>query len=209
MKTRIMIVILSVLTVQVWAQDQVQAFIKEAQDFYTKKEYKQAQMSLQDAINELNNLMSGQLVDVLPAEINGLKAIAGESGGSGMGMYGGGMAITKKYENPTKRENEAEVNILANSPMLQAISMYMGNPSMMGQGYKAVRVGTTRAIMKTENQDYYDDNGTSKPIRSSEVQIPLNQTLITINLRGFATEADELAFVTKLDLEKIKTALGE
>ena len=209
MKTRMMIVILSFLTFQVWGQDQVQAFIKEAQDYYTQKEYKQAQMSLQDAINELNNLMSGQLVDVLPAEINGLKAVAGESSGSAAGMYGGGMAITKRYENPTRRENDAEVNILANSPMLQAISMYMGNPAMMGQGYKSVRVGTTRAIMKTENQDYYDDNGTSKPIRSTELQIPLNQTLITINLRGFASEGDELAFAAKLELDKIKTALGE
>ena len=44
MKTRMMIVILSFLTFQVWGQDQVQAFIKEAQDYYTQKEYKQAQM---------------------------------------------------------------------------------------------------------------------------------------------------------------------
>jgi hypothetical protein len=33
--------------------------------------------------------------------------------------------------------------------------------------------------------------------------------LITINLRGFASEADELAFATKLDIENLRTALGE
>jgi hypothetical protein len=148
-------------------------------------------------------------VDVLPAEINGLKAVADGSNATGMGMMGGGMSINKRYENPTKRENEAEVVILANSPMLQAMSMYIGNPSMMGQGYKSVRIGTIRAILKSEMQDYYMDNGGSKQIRSSEVQIPLSQTLITVNLKGFATEQEELAFVTKLDIEKIKTALGE
>jgi hypothetical protein len=197
------------MTINLWGQDQVQTFIKEAQDYYIKKEYKQAQLSLQDAINELNNLMSGQLVEVLPAEINGLKAVADGSNATGMGMMGGGMSINKRYENPTKPENEAEVTILANSPMLQAMSMYLGNPSMMGQGYKSVRIGTQRAILKSEMEDYYMDNGSSKQIRSSELQIPLSQTLITITLKGFATEQEELAFATKLDIEKIKTALGE
>jgi hypothetical protein len=45
--------------------------------------------------------------------------------------------------------------------MLQAMSMYLNNPSMMGQGYKSVRVGTQRAILKTEMEDFYDDNGAS------------------------------------------------
>jgi hypothetical protein len=55
--------------------------------------------------------------------------------------------------------------------------------------------------------DYYDDNGSSKKIRSSELQIPLNQTLITINLKGFATEAEELAFANKLDIDKLTPLL--
>jgi hypothetical protein len=57
--------------------------------------------------------------------------------------------------------------------------------------------------------DFYDDSGASKQIRSTELQIPLTQTLITINLKGFATEADELAFAGKLDIEKLRVALGE
>jgi hypothetical protein len=34
--------------------------------------------------------------------------------------------------------------------------------------------------------DFYDDNGTNKQIRSSELQIPLTQTLITVNLKEFS-----------------------
>lgn len=119
------------------------------------------------------------------------------------------MSITKSYRHPTKKENDADIQIMANSPMMSTISMYMGNPAMLGQGYKSVRIGTRRAILKSEMQDYYDDNGASKQIRSSELQVPLTQTLITINLRGFATEADELAFAGKLDIEKLRVALGE
>jgi len=93
--------------------------------------------------------------------------------------------------------------------MLNAMNMYLTNPAMMGSEYKSVRVGTRRAILKSEMEDYYDDDGNSKPIRSSELQIPLSQTLITINLRGFAAEKDELAFAAKLDIDKLKDLLGE
>ena len=124
-----------------------------------------------------------------------------------MGMMGGGMQISKTYQHPTKRENQAELQILANSPMLASINMFMSNPAMMGEGYKSVRVGTKRAILKSEMDDYYDDNGTSKKIRSSELQLPLNQTLITINMKGFASEAEELAFAGKLDIDKLSTLL--
>jgi hypothetical protein len=122
---------------------------------------------------------------------------------------GGGMTITQRYEHPTKKDNSADVNIIANSPMLQAMSMYLNNPAMMGQGYKSVRVGTQRAILKSEMEDFYDDNGATKQIRSTEVQIPLTSTMITLNLKGFASEQEELAFANKLGIDKIKIALGE
>lgn len=193
------------------AQSQAETFIKEAQGYLAEKNYTQARLSLQDAINEINNMTGGQIAEALPAEINGLKAddSGSNSGGMGMGMMGGGMSINKTYRHPSKPENDADVVILANSPMLSAMSMYLTNPAMMGAGAKSVRIGTTRAILKSEMQDYYGDNDTTKKIRSTEIQIPLNQTLITINARGFATEQEELAFATKLDIDKLKLLLGE
>lgn len=188
-------------------QDQAETFIKEAQAYLVNKEYKQAQLSLQDAINEINMLLSKQVAESLPAEINGLKAEGeDEVSTAGMGMIGGGMQIIKRYRHETKPDNDAEVQILANSPMLSMMNMALTNPSMMGPDYKSVRVGTTRAILKTELQD--SDSGAAK-MRSTEIQIPMGQTLITIRANGFATEQDELAFATKLDLAKLRVALGE
>lgn len=190
------------------AQSQAETFIKEAQQFLAQKNYQQAQLSLQDAINDINNIIAVQIGEALPAEINGLKSDEATEVNSGaMGMMGGGMSIVKNYEHPSKKENEAEVQILANSPMLASINMFMSNPAMMGEGYKSVRVGTRRAILKSEMDDYFTD-GASKKIRSSELQIPLSQTLITLNLKGFATEQEELAFATKLDIDKLSALLG-
>jgi hypothetical protein len=49
-------------------------------------------------------------------------------------MIGGGMTITRRYEHPTKKENTAGVNIIANSPMIQAMAMYINNPGYDGPG---------------------------------------------------------------------------
>lgn len=205
MKKIALFLIAALFCLQVAAQSQAETYIKEAQDFLAKKEYKQAQLSLQDAINDINNLLAQQVAESLPAEINGLTADGdAEVIAAGMGMMGGGVQILKRYSNAAKQGNEAEVQIIANSPMIATMSMYMGNPGMLGPGYKSVRVGTTRAILKSETQDYG-----SGEMRSTEIQIPLGQTMITINARGFASEQEELAFAAKLDLEKIRTALGE
>lgn len=208
MKTIIVLIAVSLAGFRLSAQSQAEMFIKEAQQYLTQKNYKQATLSLQDAINDINTLIAGQISEALPAIINGLKADSdSEINATAMGMMGGGMQISKTYQHPTKRENQAELQILANSPMLASINMFMSNPAMMGEGYKSVRVGTKRAILKSEMDDYYDDNGTSKKIRSSELQLPLNQTLITINMKGFASEAEELAFAGKLDIDKLSTLL--
>ena len=210
MKTIFSSVIAMLICSQLFAQSQADTYIKEAQQFLAEKKYKEATLSLQDAINDINVLIAGQIGEAMPAEINGLKASGDANVNAGaMGMLGGGMAISKSYAHPSKKENTAEVSILANSPMLATINMFMGNPAMLGEGYKSARVGTRRAILKSEMEDYYGDDGNSKPIRSTEIQLPLSQTLITFNLKGFASEQEELAFASKLDIEKLADLLGE
>jgi len=209
MKTMIILTLVLTTTISgLFAQSQVDTYISEAQQFIAQKNYIEAQLSLQDAINEINNLIAKQIAESLPDEINGLTSNDEQISAAGMGMMGGGMQISKSYENASKQENTAEVVIIANSPMLASLGMYLTNPSMMGPEYKSVRVGTHRSIMKSEMETYYGDNG-NKEIRSSELQIPFSKTLITVTLKGFASEADELAFATKLDIDKLETLLGE
>jgi hypothetical protein len=204
MKKLAFFLLFSCMYLQLSAQNQIDTYIKEAQGYLVKKDYKQAQLSLQDALNEINNLLAKQVGDLFPAEINGLKADGdAETSAAAMGMMGGGMQISKKYRNDATKQ-DAEIQIMANSPLLASLNMFLTNPSMMGKEYKSARVGSNRAILKSEMED--GDNG--KKIRSTEIQLPLGQTLILIHTNGFATEQDELAFANKLDLEKIRAALG-
>ena len=74
MKKFIFFLFAALIGLRVTGQSQAETFIKEAQDFLVKKEYKQAQLSLQDAINDINMMLAKQVAESLPAEINGLKA---------------------------------------------------------------------------------------------------------------------------------------
>ncbi len=206
MKKLVFFFLAAVCSLQLAAQGQADAYIKEAQAFLAKKDYKQAVLSLQDAINEINQAIASQTGELLPDEINGLKAEGeAETNSAAMGMMGGGLQITKRYRHPSNPNNDAEVQILANSPMVATLNMYLSNPSVMGAGYKSVRVGTTRAIAKTDIQD----NGNGGKVRATEIQIPLGQSLVFVRTNGFASEQDELAFATKLDMDKIRAAVGE
>ena len=54
MKIKFVLFLLSLVCYQSFRQDPVQNYLKEATDFYSQKNYKQAQMSLQDAINAVS-----------------------------------------------------------------------------------------------------------------------------------------------------------
>ena len=58
MKKSIFIFYLMLLASSANTQNQIDAFIKEAQGYIAQKNYKQAQMSLQDAISEINNIFA-------------------------------------------------------------------------------------------------------------------------------------------------------
>jgi hypothetical protein len=210
MKSIIVFALTAMVCLQGSAQeDQIDAFITEAKDYLAQKQYRQAQLSLQDAVHEIDNLIAIQVGETLPAEINGLQAEGDASVNTGMmGMLGGGFQIMKRYANPAKPENTAEVTLLANAPQLATMNMFISNPGMMGEGYKSARLGTRRAIFKSEMQDYYDDNGNSKQIRSTEIQLPFGQTLVTWNLLGFASEQEEIAFASKPPYDEIEEMLG-
>ena len=170
---KLMISILALsFSIAIFAQSQAETFINEASGYVKAKNYKQAQMSLQDAINEINNLLAKEVMAQLPTEINGLKAQTDNDNTSsaGMGMLGGGMTIGRTYQSADGKQ-KGEVNIISNSPMISSMSMMLNNPMFMtaSNNQKAVRVGTRRAILKNDKSTQYDDNGTSKEIGRAHV----------------------------------------
>jgi hypothetical protein len=127
-----------------------------------------------------------------------------------MAFMGGGMTVTRKYKNSADQGHNAEVTIVANSPLLSSLSMFINNPALAtGSNQKSVRVGTKRALLQMNQEEEYDNNNNVKKVMVGDLQIPLNATLITVKARGFKDEAAILAFANALNIDKIKAALGD
>jgi hypothetical protein len=201
------------MSVALMAQSQAETYINEALGYVKAKNYKQAQMSLQDAINEINNALAQDVLNQLPAEVNGLKASKNDdnTNSAAMGMMGGGMSISRKYATDDNKQT-AEINIIANSPLVSSMTMFLNNPAMMnasGGNQKSVRVGTKRAMLKKESNTETDENGKEMQKQNFELSVVLGQTLVTVKGDGFANEQAFTAFYSKIDFDKISKALGE
>lgn len=211
MKKLLLSAVLGMFSMSLFAQGQAETYINEALNNVKAKQYKAAQLSLQDAINEINSYIAQEVLAQLPAEIDGLKAQISDdqSNSAAMAFMGGGTTITRKYEGADSRKN-AEVSIVANSPLVGTMTALMGNPMMSNSAnQKSIRVGTRRGILKKDINTEYDDNGTEKQVTNYELQVILGQTLVTVKGQGFETEQAFTAFYQKIDFEKIAKTLGE
>ncbi len=211
MKKLLLSALLGVFSMSLFAQGQAETYINEALNNVKAKQYKAAQLSLQDAINEINSYIAQEVLAQLPAEIDGLKAQISDdqSNSAAMAFMGGGTTITRKYEGADSRKN-AEVSIVANSPLVGTMTALMGNPMMSNSAnQKSIRVGTRRGILKKDINTEYDDNGAEKQVTNYELQVILGQTLVTVKGQGFETEQAFTAFYQKIDFEKIAKTLGE
>jgi hypothetical protein len=157
--------------------------------------------------------LAQDVLNQLPAEVNGLKASKNDdnTNSAAMGMMGGGMSISRKYATDDNKQT-AEINIIANSPLVSSMTMFLNNPAMMnasGGNQKSVRVGTKRAMLKKESNTETDENGKEMQKQNFELSVVLGQTLVTVKGDGFANEQAFTAFYSKIDFDKISKALGE
>jgi hypothetical protein len=209
-KLLILAIVIALCGLNLFAQSQAETYINEALGYVKTKNYKQAQLSLQDAMNDLSALVGKEALATLPVEINGLKANPNNdnTNSAGMGMMGGGMTLSRKYEG---NNSSAQVDIISNSPLISMVSGMLSNPYMMSgdKNQKSVRVGTRRGILKTEKNESSDDNGTTTTSQSFELQLIIGQTLATIKGENFKDEATFTAFYSKIDFDKLAKALGE
>lgn len=185
------------------AQSEIDKYISEAQDYIKQKNYKDAQIALQQAISEINSMVGKDVLAALPPMINEFKANPDDEvvNTGGMGMMGGGFTISRNYYPPNNTDMNFKVNIVANSPMIASVNMMINNPMMLGanpDAGKSIKVGNRRGLLKANAKD-----------KTYELMLPLINSLITLNGNMIKDEATFMQLVTKLDTEKIAKVLGE
>ena len=152
--------------------DDVTDYINEALEYYKDGQYTEAVSSLNFAEQLIQQKKSSGLEAFLPEPLSGWDAEAATSQAASSAMLGGGISAERRY---TKDDSSVEIQIVADSPMLQGVMMMLSNPMFAASdGGKMERIGKQKAIVK------YDASN-----QSGEIQIVVaNRFMVTIEGDG-------------------------
>ena len=131
--------------------DDVTDQINEALKAYQNHDTQTAMAALDAASSLLRQARGEGMKKLLPPVPPGWTADAAESTAVGAAMLGGGTTASRTYHNGNQR---VEVQIMADSPMLQGMAALLGSPLAAMGGMKTVVIGGRR-MSYTENENSY------------------------------------------------------
>ena len=171
--------------------DDVTDSVNEALQLYQDGKFTEAVNSLNYASQLIQQKKGASLESVMPAALSGWTAEEASSQAAGAAMFGGGVTAERRY---TKGESTSvKIQIVTDSPMLQAVMMMMGNPMFAtSDGGKLETIGGQKAIVKLDAEN-----------KSGEIQIVVaNRFLVT--LEGQDVVKDDLtAYAKAIDYAKL------
>ncbi len=182
------LVILSALSIAPAHADDVTDQINEALAAYNKKDVPTAMAGLEAALNLLRQGRADSYGKLLPAVPAGWQADEIETIASGLAALGGGAGASRKYR---KGDDTVTVSILADSPMLQALSAFASS------GIAAMAGGRT-TIVNGRRTIYMKDEGSFSTIVSDRI-------LVRVEGRGLP-EATLKQFLTAIDFAAVEKA---
>lgn len=166
--------------------------LQEAEKSYTSGQLEETRFALQEAIAGINQEIGKEILKALPANLGGLPADMKQDNISGAVGFTG-LSITRVY---ATEEKSARVEILGDSPLLASINALLSLPAIMGASdpnQKRIRVAGYKGILQKESGDNPSYN----------VQIPIDQTLLTVNVTGVAEETTVMSMVNALPVDII------
>ena len=166
--------------------------LQEAEKSYTSGQLEEARFALQEAIASINQEIGKEILKALPANLGGLPADTKQDNVSGSIGFAG-LSVTRVYGT---EEKSARVEIVGDSPLLTSINAFLALPAIMGASdpnQKRIRVAGYKGILQKETGDNPSYN----------VQIPVDQTLLTLNVTGVADENTVMAMVNALPVDII------
>jgi hypothetical protein len=170
--------------------DDVTEYINEALQYYKDGEFSDAVDSLNFAEQLIQQKKSAGLEAFLPGPLKGWAAETATSQAASSAMLGGGISAERKY---SKGDKSIQINIVADSPMLQGVMMMMSNPMFAtSDGGKMERIKKQKALVKFDPKT-----------KDGEVQIVVaNRFMVSINGKG-ASKKDLTDYAKTIDYKKM------
>lgn len=170
------------------ADNEVKQAITTATEAYQTGELSQAVTQLDYAATLIRQLQAGDLSKLFPEPLPGWQADKIDSQAGVAGLFGGGINASRSYH---QGDNQLEINIMKDSPLLQTMGMLFSNPSMatMG-GYKVKRIQGQTAMSKIDGNN-------------RELQMMIENRIL-LQLHGRNISEDDLnAYADAIDIEAI------
>jgi hypothetical protein len=178
---------LTISTSYVYASE-VDEAIATATKHYKAGEYSQAAAQLDYASTLIRQEKGEQVKNVFPAAPAGWQAEEAESEVTAAAMFGGGISASRSY---SKDDYRIKIELMMDSPMMQAFTMMMNNPSMIAMsGGKLTKVQGIQAVQKIDGDHL-------------ELQF-VTATGALVTLEGdLAAQSTLLALANAIDLKKL------
>ena len=186
----VFLVTILVLASTAWA-DEISNQIKEAIVLYEAGDYAGAASELDFAAAQIRQLQAGKYSDALPDPLPGWESEAAEITAVSGSMMGGAVGADREYR---KDDATAEIQILAESPMLPAVAMMFNNQMMLtSSGMELIKIKGQKATLEYDTAN-----------RSGEIMlVVLNTVLVTVSGNSI-DEAQLKAYAEAIDYALIK-----
>ncbi len=195
----LLVVILGFVWVQGALADEISDTIETAKKLYQDGKYSEASSELQFAVNQIQNLQAEQLKKLLPDALPEWTAEEASASVGSMGFFGGGMSVSRTYTKEDTRES-IEIQILPDSPLSQALTMFLTNPMMAAAqpDTKLVRIKGEKAVEQFSAQR-----------EDGELSVVLEgKTLIMVKGQRITDKEILHKYMEMVDFEAVEKALA-
>ncbi len=174
--------------------------LNTAESSYKSGNYGDARYAVQQAMLGVELEIGKNILRSLPASIAGLNKNEPADQVTSTGWGWAGLTIHREYQQGDK---QFRMTIANNAVWMQAINLYFNNigyaqQSAGQQNWKQIKVKGYRSIIEFDQNSGY------------KISIPLGQTsLLVLEGVNFATEQDMMKAANEIDIDGIKTHLGE
>lgn len=169
--------------------------LSDAKSAYKSGKLDDARFSLQQALNDLNVIIGKEVLGILPTSLKNIQYDSKNDQVSGTGGGISGLNVSRKY-GTKDTAHSASIMILSDSPFLTSLNAMLAMPMMMNSdpNQKQVKIQGYKGLLK---------KNTSNIRVSYELQIPFNNTLLTLTCSGYSNESDVTEMANTIPISKL------
>jgi len=186
---------MSCMLVPCMAQDAMAKF-NEAQVSYSSKDLENSRYALQLALIEINKSIGKDILAILPAKLSDVAFNTADDNVNGAAGFAG-LFVNRTYGN-SDMPKSGKIEIISDSPMITALNAMLAMPAMFAASdpnEKRLKISGYKSLLKKSISE--------TNVVSYTLQVPMNQTLLTLTVSGINSESEVIAFANSLPIDKI------